>query len=396
MRASPRVRKRPSSHTAVTRALHTGLIKRVGSSVVAKVSDFGIARTLNESTLGQTQTHAKGSVHWMSPEAFEGHHTCASDVWSFAMTLYELLTRRLPFEGKAPTAVMRAVCVDDTRPDVAESSADGSLSVIANDPLIALMRQCWATDPFDRPSFGEIVSRLNELAPTREITCVRTRRAREHITRLTMPPNARDRYERMLTKLTQRIKDEEEKVEREFDAAWEQLAPDGGERLLQVAAALATELEAALPESTRQPACADAHTLHADALATAPELLRAMREFVEDAGGVFEMPPPIGEIARGAPFADDVDTLERVVKSLERVVEKADSDYAGDHTRVIDLVRATGRFDTPTRLADALEVLLDPPGDGDAPAMRVVRCKDKFNNPRDGCVMRLASACATR
>ena len=35
-------------------------------------------------------------------------------------------------------------------------------------------------------------------------------------------------------------------------------------------------------------------------------------------------------------------------------------------------------------------------GDGDTPAMRVVRCKDKFNNPRDGCVMRLASACATR
>ena len=327
----------------------------------------------------------------MSPEAFEGHHTCASDVWSFAMTLYELLTRRLPFQGKAPTAVMRAVCVDDTRPDVAESSADGSA---ANELLIALMRQCWATDPFDRPSFGEIVSRLNELAPTREITCARAGRSL-HSARLTMPPTARDRYERMLTKLTQRIKDEEEKVEREFDAAWEQLAPDGGERLLEVAAALATELEAAA-ESTRQPACADAHTLHADALATAPELLRAMREFVEDAGGVFEMPPPIGEIARGAPFADGADTLERVVKSLERVVEKADSDYAGDHTRVIDIVRATGRFDTPACLADALVMLLDPPGDDDAPAMRVVRCKDKFNNPRDGCVMRLASACAMR
>ena len=85
------------------------------------------------------------------------------------------------------------------------------------------------------------------------------------------------------------------------------------------------------------------------------------------------------------------DTLERVVKCLERVVEKADSDYAGDHTRVIDLVRATGRFDTPARLADALETLLDPPGDSDAPAMRIVRCKDKFNNPRDGCVARAGS-----
>ena len=65
-----------------------------------------------------------------------------------------------------------------------------------------------------------------------------------------------------------------------------------------MAAALATELEAAA-ESTRQPACADAHTLHADALAAAPELLRAMREFVEDAGGIFEMPPPIGEVLLG-------------------------------------------------------------------------------------------------
>ena len=199
----------------------------------------------------------------------------------------------------------------------------------------------------------------------------------------------------MLTKLTQRIKDEEEKVEREFNAAWEQLAPDGGERLLELAAALATELEAAA-KSTRQPACADARTLHADALAAAPELLRTMRAFVEDAGGVFEMPPPIGEVARGAPFADDADTLERVVKSLERVVEKADSDYAGDHTRVIDLVRATGRFDTPARLADALEMLLDPPSDSDAPAMRIVRCKDKFNNPRDGCVMRAVVGMRTR
>ena len=44
------------SHCCHARAPHTGLIKRVDSSVVAKVSDFGIARTLNESTLSQTRT----------------------------------------------------------------------------------------------------------------------------------------------------------------------------------------------------------------------------------------------------------------------------------------------------------------------------------------------------
>ena len=65
--------------------------------------------------------------------------------------------------------------------------------------------------------------------------------------------------------------------------------------------------------------------------------------------------------------------------------EKAMMDYAGDHLRVIDLVRATGRFETPAELASAIEGRLMAPGS----PLRVMRVKDKFTSPRDGCVVRI-------
>lgn len=70
-----------------------------------KVTDFGIARFFNNET--QTITDKTiGSVHYISPEQAKGLKTdYKSDIYSIGVVLYELLTKRLPFEADNAVSV---------------------------------------------------------------------------------------------------------------------------------------------------------------------------------------------------------------------------------------------------------------------------------------------------
>ena len=73
-----------------------------------KVGDFGIARALSSSTLTATGT-VLGSVSYFSPEQASGQQALAeSDLYSMAIVVYELLTRRVPFANPNPVAVAMA------------------------------------------------------------------------------------------------------------------------------------------------------------------------------------------------------------------------------------------------------------------------------------------------
>ena len=78
----------------------------ITSDMVAKVTDFGIARTTNANTITLTGGVAFGSVHYFSPEQARGSHvTERSDLYSLGIMLYEMLTGELPFDGDSSVAV---------------------------------------------------------------------------------------------------------------------------------------------------------------------------------------------------------------------------------------------------------------------------------------------------
>lgn len=70
-----------------------------------KVSDFGIARMADSSTLTRGDS-VMGSVHYFSPEQASGQVAdVTSDLYSVGVVLYEMLTGHVPFDGDSPVAV---------------------------------------------------------------------------------------------------------------------------------------------------------------------------------------------------------------------------------------------------------------------------------------------------
>ena len=97
-----------------------------------------------------------GTPHWMSPEVLKGQTqliTEKSDVWSFGVVLFEIVTRTMPWKEKIPQAIAYAI-FEGERLKMPEDIQPEILS-LAND--------CWNEDPALRPSFSAIIERLSTL-----------------------------------------------------------------------------------------------------------------------------------------------------------------------------------------------------------------------------------------
>uniref|UniRef100_A0A8C6SPC6 Mitogen-activated protein kinase kinase kinase 7 n=1 Tax=Neogobius melanostomus TaxID=47308 RepID=A0A8C6SPC6_9GOBI len=123
----------------------------VSGGTVLKICDFGTACDI------QTHmTNNKGSAAWMAPEVFEGsNYSEKCDVFSWGIILWEVITRRKPFDeiGGPAFRIMWAVH-NGTRPPLIKNLPK---------PLESLMTRCWSKDPSQRPSMEEIVRIMNHL-----------------------------------------------------------------------------------------------------------------------------------------------------------------------------------------------------------------------------------------
>jgi TPR repeat protein len=96
-----------------------------------------------------------GDLRYLAPECYSNQYSPRSDVFSFAMILFELIVGQPGFpENTNHITVAKAVVVDEFRPVIPDWVGSSTRELI-ND--------CWAEDPDDRPSFEEIVERLREI-----------------------------------------------------------------------------------------------------------------------------------------------------------------------------------------------------------------------------------------
>ena len=90
---------------------------------MAKVTDFGIAKAVSNSTITAFGT-TMGSVHYFSPEHARGGYTDAkSDLYSLGVVMYEMLTGKLPFEADTPVSIaLKHIQEQPKEPKVLNSS----------------------------------------------------------------------------------------------------------------------------------------------------------------------------------------------------------------------------------------------------------------------------------
>ncbi|KAI9216995.1 kinase-like domain-containing protein, partial [Blastocladiella britannica] len=122
-----------------------------------KVSDFGLSksRTTMQTTshaLGNANERAMATLAWTAPERLKigSRFTDKCDVYSFGVTLYEIASRSLPFEGEE-ALVIRMSILEGARPEIPDDAPEA---------FAALICECWAQEARLRPGFEEITRRL--------------------------------------------------------------------------------------------------------------------------------------------------------------------------------------------------------------------------------------------
>jgi len=140
------------------RCVHRDLAARnvlVTRDRIVKIADFGLARDVQESDYYRKIGEAKLPVLWMSPESlFAGVSTTKSDVWSFGILMWEIVTcGERPYSGVATEALL----------DLIKDGYRMSPPPQCPQQLYLIMRECWHIQPHSRPSWDELVNSLLNL-----------------------------------------------------------------------------------------------------------------------------------------------------------------------------------------------------------------------------------------
>ncbi|WOH07016.1 hypothetical protein DCAR_0626445 [Daucus carota subsp. sativus] len=125
----------------------------VDKNWTVKVCDFGLSR-FKANTFISSKSVA-GTPEWMAPEFLRGEPSNEkSDVYSYGVILWELVTLQQPWSGLGPAQVVGAVAFQNRRLTVPQNTSP---------ILTSLMESCWSDEPAQRPSFKSIVDTLKKL-----------------------------------------------------------------------------------------------------------------------------------------------------------------------------------------------------------------------------------------
>ncbi|CAN8186031.1 unnamed protein product [Coccothraustes coccothraustes] len=147
-------------YLAQKKFVHRDLAARncmLDETLTVKVADFGLARDVfgKEYYSIQQHRHAKLPVKWMALESLQTQKfTTKSDVWSFGVLMWELLTRGAsPYAGVDPYDMAHYLLQGRRLPQPSHCP----------DTLYRVMLSCWAPAPEERPSFTGLVGELERV-----------------------------------------------------------------------------------------------------------------------------------------------------------------------------------------------------------------------------------------
>ncbi|GMH26603.1 hypothetical protein Nepgr_028446 [Nepenthes gracilis] len=115
-----------------------------------KVGDFGLSR-LKHATLLSAKS-GLGTPQWMAPEVLRNEPSNEkSDVFSFGVILWELMTESIPWSNLNSLQIVGVVGFMDRRLDLPKS---------INPSVASIIEDCWKSNPELRPSFEDILPRM--------------------------------------------------------------------------------------------------------------------------------------------------------------------------------------------------------------------------------------------
>ncbi|EDS28124.1 fibroblast growth factor receptor 3 [Culex quinquefasciatus] len=143
-------------HLSSVKCIHRDLAARnvlVSDALTMKIADFGLARNKD---YYRKRTSGRLPICWMAPESLQdGYFDSRSDVWSFGVVLWEIMTM-----GAHPFMAI------DTWKQLLEDLQHGKRLERpggCSDDVYRIMKDCWELQPELRPTFSDLVRQLDHL-----------------------------------------------------------------------------------------------------------------------------------------------------------------------------------------------------------------------------------------